>query len=252
MRCFLLAGSIIFLPLLFFIDPPKFEALPFLFVSLFIHIFYNTFLFKMYSHSEISYSYPIARGSPTLLLLFLAPLLLGDQVSFYNQLGALVLILGIFTLIFSDGGYRKINFKGLGLSLIVSLTIVCYTLVDAKGARLSNNAISYGIYMFALEGILINIVFSFFFKKEKLTFNFMFKEKYKIIFAGFLITFSYLPILWAFTQANVPTVAALREISILMTSIYGVYFLKERFGLVKVISAALIVLGCVIIRLTTI
>ena len=77
-------------------------------------------------------------------------------------------------------------------------------------------------------------------------------EKYKIIFAGFLITFSYLPILWAFTQANVPTVAALREISILMTSIYGVYFLKERFGLVKVISAALIVLGCVIIRLTTI
>ena len=106
--------------------------------------------------------------------------------------------------------------------------------------------------MFALEGILINIVFSFFFKKEKLTFDFIVKEKYKIIFAGFLITFSYLPILWAFTQANVPTVAALREISILMTSIYGVYFLKERFGLVKVISAALIVLGCVIIRLTTI
>jgi len=35
-----------------------------------------------------------------------------------------------------------------------------------------------------------------------------------------------------------------------MTSIYGVYFLKERFGLVKVISAALIVLGCIIIRLT--
>lgn len=120
----------------------------------------------MYSHSEISYSYPIARGSPTLLLLFLAPLLLGDQVSFYNQIGALVLILGIFTLIFSDGGYRKINFKGLGLSLIVSLTIVCYTLVDAKGARLSNNAISYGIYMFALEGILINIVFSFFQKRK--------------------------------------------------------------------------------------
>jgi uncharacterized membrane protein len=78
--------------------------------------------------------------------------------------------------------------------------------------------------------------------------NFINKEKYKIIFAGFLITFSYLPILWAFTQANVPTVAALREISILMTSIYGVYFMKERFGLVKVISAALIVLGCVVIR----
>lgn len=239
-----------FLPLLFFIDPPTLKTFPFLIVSLFIHIFYNIFLFKMYSHSEISYSYPIARGSPTLVLLFLAPFLLGDQVSFLNQIGALILISGIFALIFSEGGYRKINFRGLGLSLIVALTIVCYTLVDAKGARISNNAISYGVYMFALEGVLINIVFSFFFKKEKLTLNFIIKEKYKIIFAGFLITFSYLPILWAFTQANVPTVAALREISILMTSIYGVYFMKERFGLAKVISAALIVLGCVVIRLS--
>lgn len=252
MRCFLLAGSIIFLPVLFFIQPPTAEAIPFLIISLCIHIFYNTFLFKMYSYAEISYAYPIARGTPTLVLLFLAPFLLGDQVSFYNQLGALVLISGIFILIFSEGGYRKINFKGLGLSLIVSLTIVCYTLVDARGARLSGSAISYGIYMFALEGILINIVFSFFFKSEKLTLSFVAKEKYKIILAGFLITFSYLPILWAFTKVNVPTVAALREISILMTSIYGVYFLKERFGLVKVMSAALIVLGCVIIRLSAV
>tara|TARA_B000000557_G_C20553718_1_gene350034 strand:- start:175 stop:318 length:144 start_codon:yes stop_codon:yes gene_type:complete len=46
-------------------------------------------------------------------------------------------------------------------------------------------------------------------------------------------------------------VAALREISILFTSIYGVYFLKEKFGLVKVISAVLVVIGCVIIRTAT-
>jgi uncharacterized membrane protein len=80
--------------------------------------------------------------------------------------------------------------------------------------------------------------------------NFIIKEKYKIIFAVFLNHFFLFANLWAFTQANVPTVAALREISILMTSIYGVYFMKERFGIVKVISAALIVLGCVVIRLS--
>ena len=57
--------------------------------------------------------------------------------------------------------------------------------------------------------------------------------------------------LYAYTKINVPSVAALREISILFTSIYGVYFLKEKFGLVKVISAVLVVIGCVIIRTAT-
>ena len=180
----------------------------------------------MYSYSEISFSYPIARGSPTLILLVISPLLLGDEISYLNNIGALILICGIFFLIFSEGNYKKINFKGLGLSLMVASTIVIYTLVDAKGARLSESAISYGIYMFAIEGITFNIAYIL-----------------------FLVTFAYLPILYAFTKVNVPSVAALREISILFTSIYGVYFLKEKFGSIKVISAALVVVGCVIIRI---
>jgi len=77
------------------------------------------------------------------------------------------------------------------------------------------------------------------------------EEKNNILFASVLVTFAYLPILYAYTKINVPSVAALREISILFTSIYGVYFLKEKFGLVKVISAVLVVIGCVIIRTAT-
>ena len=86
-------------------------------------------------------------------------------------------------------------------------------------------------------------------KIKKFRCNFFFKEKYKILLASLLVTFAYLPILYAFTKVNVPSVAALREISILFTSIYGVYFLKEKFGLVKVISAGLVVVGCITIRI---
>ena len=85
--------------------------------------------------------------------------------------------------------------------------------------------------------------------KRQIPFQFISKEKYKILLASILVTFAYLPILYAFTKVNVPSVAALREISILFTSIYGVYFLKEKFGLIKVISAALVVVGCIIIRI---
>jgi drug/metabolite transporter (DMT)-like permease len=249
LRSFLLTASLVFIPILFFISPPDPSSYKFLAASLFIHIFYNIFLIKMYNHSEISFSYPIARGSPTLILLVISPLLLGDQISYLNNVGALILICGIFFLIFSEGNYKKINFKGLGLSLMVASTIVVYTLVDAKGARLSESAISYGIYMFAMEGIIFNVAYILFFKDKKIPMQFFFKEKYKILLASLLVTFAYLPILYAFTKVNVPSVAALREISILFTSIYGVYFLKEKFGLVKVISAGLVVVGCITIRI---
>ncbi|MDA1350020.1 MAG: DMT family transporter [Proteobacteria bacterium] len=249
LRSFLLVASLVFIPILFFISPPAPSSYKFLAVSLFIHIFYNIFLIKMYNHSEISFSYPIARGSPTLILLLVSPLLLGDQITFLNEIGALVLICGIFFLIFSEGNYKKINFRGLGLSLMVATTIVIYTLVDAKGARLSQNVIAYGMYMFALEGITFNLVYIVLFKDKKIPMSFILKEKYKILLASFLITFAYLPILYAFTKVNVPSVAALREISILFTSIYGVYFLKEKFGSIKVISAVLVVIGCIIIRI---
>jgi drug/metabolite transporter (DMT)-like permease len=249
LRSFLLAASLVFIPILFFISPPAPSSYKFLAVSLFIHIFYNIFLIKMYNHSEISFSYPIARGSPTLILLLVSPLLLGDQITFLNEIGALVLICGIFFLIFSEGNYKKINFRGLGLSLMVATTIVIYTLVDAKGARLSQNVIAYGMYMFALEGITFNLAYIVLFKDKKIPMSFILKEKYKILLASFLVTFAYLPILYAFTKVNVPSVAALREISILFTSIYGVYFLKEKFGSIKVISAVLVVIGCIIIRI---
>ena len=115
--------------------------------------------------------------------------------------------------------------------------------------RSLDSVFSYGIYMFAMEGIIFNLAYMLFFKDKKIPLKFILSEKYKILFASLLVTFAYLPILYAFTKVNVPSVAALREISILFTSIYGVYFLKEKFGLIKVISAALVVIGCITIRI---
>ena len=80
----------------------------------------------------------------------------GQNKEFYNLIGKKFLNKKSFPY------GKKINFKGLGLSLMVACTIVVYTLVDAKGARLSDSAISYGIYMFALEGIIFNITYIIF------------------------------------------------------------------------------------------
>ena len=62
---------------------------------------------------------------------------------------------------------------------MVATTIVVYTLVDAKGARLSESAISYGIYMFAIEGITFNIAMYSFSKIRKFLFSLSQKKNIK-------------------------------------------------------------------------
>jgi drug/metabolite transporter (DMT)-like permease len=65
----MLAGSVIGLAVVPFVDVPRAEAWPWLLGSVFIHIFYYWFLLRAYAHGDLSHVYPIARG--------LAPLLVG-------------------------------------------------------------------------------------------------------------------------------------------------------------------------------
>ena len=52
----------------------------------------------------------------------------------------------------------------------------------------------------------------------------------KIFFVGGTLSYIvYGTIVWAFTQAPVPLVAALRETSIIFALLIGTFFLKEKF-----------------------
>ena len=59
------------------------------------------------------------------------------------------------------------------------------------------------------------------------------KEKKTLFVGGTLSYIVYGTIIWAFTQAPVPTVAALRETSIIFALLIGTFFLKEKFTLLK-------------------
>ena len=59
----------------------------------------------------------------------------------------------------------------------------------------------------------------------------------------------YIIVVWGFTQAPIPMVAALRESSIFFSIFIGYFFLKERITTVKIISIILIVLGVIGLKL---
>ncbi len=54
-------------------------------------------------------------------------------------------------------------------------------------------------------------------------------------------------VIWAFTQAPITLVTALRETSIVFALMIGVVILKERLDLAKVASTMLIILGSILL-----
>ena len=165
-----------------------------------------------------------------------------------NKFSIIILCAGILLLIFSEGKFKKINFKVLFYSLIVALTITLYTIVDSLGVRASNVA-SYLFTYFIIDGFAFNLMSLVFIKKSNLTINFI-KNNFSTIFlASILSIYSYFPAVYGFSVSNVASVAALREVSIIFASIYGVFFLKEKIGLICFFSSILIFSGAILIKI---
>jgi drug/metabolite transporter (DMT)-like permease len=77
----------------------------------------------------------------------------------------------------------------------------------------------------------------------------VFREGKKIFFIGGTLSYTvYGTIVWAFTQAPVPLVAALRETSIIFALLIGTFFLKEKFTLLKTVAVLTIFFGVILLK----
>jgi drug/metabolite transporter (DMT)-like permease len=136
----------------------------------------------------------------------------------------------------------------VAFALLNAMVIVVYTLVDAKGARLSGSAFSYTGWMLLLLALL------FFFAvaviEGRQVFYRMAKDWKKSVLGGACTFASYGIALWAMTLSPVALVAALRETSILFGTVFSVFILQERITRIRGLSVLLIAAGAVAIKMS--
>jgi len=98
--------------------------------------------------------------------------------------------------------------------------------------------------------LLLNTIIILKFNKHENIFSKVFKDAKMIFWVGGSISFIiYVIVVWGFTKAPIPLVAALRETSIFFSIFIGYFFLKETINLKKIISIVLIVIGVIGIKL---
>jgi drug/metabolite transporter (DMT)-like permease len=205
-----------------------------------------------YSHGDLSFVYPLARGSILLFLPFLAFVIVGERVSTVGALALALIVCGIIALQLPSLDWSALTSLGPRLrspattfALLAAFAAACYTLWDKHAVQrvpafayiylyTTFTAIAYGAYIWR--------------RYPRGTVAAELRRHWgAILQVGFLNITSYLLVLVALRTGTSSYVIALRQLSIAVGVLLGRWLLREQVSAAKRFGVALILVGCLII-----
>jgi len=237
------AIAVVLLPLF---QWPAAAAWPWLLTGSALHTGYKLFLIRAYRHGELSQVYPLARGAAPMLVALAGAVLLGELPNLAGTAAILAIVTGILVMAFAGGAAVRLSRTALVWALGTACFTAAYTMVDGYGARLAGTAAGFSLWLFLIDGaLMIAVAFA---TRGRAGFAALRAAWRGGLAAGAMSLGSYWIAIWAFTQAPLALVAALRETSILFALLIGVVLLKERVGPRRWAAAGLIVAGMLLMR----
>lgn len=241
-------AGIIALVLLPFTGLPPPAAWPWVVASVIVHLLYFIGLSEAYRTGDLGQVYPLARGAAPLMTALATAFFIGEQVNLAGWAGIVILVCGV-VLLSARGGrdLAKVDRRAIGFALFTAVTICAYSVVDGIGARISGNPHPYTLVMFAGNGAAM-LIYAFV-RRGPALWPLMRPYWMSGAAGGALQLLSYGIAIWAMTLAPIALVAALRETSVLFGAAIAVVFLKEPVRPARLVAAALILFGLLLLRL---
>jgi drug/metabolite transporter (DMT)-like permease len=231
-----------------FVPIPAAAAWPFIAASATIHFGYYLTLARAYRVGDLSFAYPLMRGSAPLIVAVLGIVFLRELPSAATAAGILLISLGIVSIAFvRHAGSRRHPPAAAYWAFANASLIALYTLVDASGARASGSPAGYVSWLIFLEGLpFLAWVFA---RGRRPAVRYVMNSAGRGLVGGACSLAAYGIVLWAMTRAPVAAVAALRETSVLFAALIGSLWLKEGFGPARLAGAVAVVVGIAALKL---
>ena len=245
----LLSGVLAFFLLLFTGFPPRSMWLLAL-ISMALEAVYFILLSNAYSDHDFSLVYPIARGTAPAFLMLWSILFLREKPTGAGMLGismivAGMVIIGATSLIQNRGS--RLHIKGVIVALSVALIISLYTLIDGTAVK-HGPALPYALTMFMFVPVLTTAYNVRRFGWEQFISAWK-GPRIPLILAAILGVVAYLLALIAYSFAPLSYSGAIREVSVVIGTYLGWQFLREPMGGTRVIGAAIIFMGILVIAM---
>lgn len=234
------------LVVLFFLPLPSVESLPFFLAGLVFHLGYQIFLISAYQIGDFTQAYPIARGTGPLLVTVVSIFFLGVELEPAELVAIGLIVLGIISLSLVRQGDGLRNPRAAALAVCTGICIAGYSLSDGLGARASESAVGFMASLMLVNGLVFA---GYIYMRSPGTMGQVLRvAKWRMVGGGIASFTAYALVVWAFTQAPIALVTALRETSIVFALLIGVFIFRERLDLAKVLSTFLTLGGAFLLR----
>jgi len=241
----MLVAGLVGLPVLFFVDFPRWESLVWIAASALFNVMGIKAILRAYDHGEFGLVYPMSRAIMIMLVVPLSTLLAHERLSTGAMLGIALIITALALLALSARHGQNLSRQVLIWTGVGGVLSACTVLIDANGIRQSGSPFAYGcltaIFNAAnmawqqrrLPGLVATIR----------------RHAHVTLWTGVLSMVSYLLIVWVFSKASIAGAAALRDTSSVFAVLIAMVFMKEAISRIKLLAVALAIAAIPLMRL---
>ena len=200
-----------------------------------------------YTQGDLSAVYPISRGSAPIFAALWGAVLLGERLPWFGYVGVGLMVAGVFVASLpTDRSRMKLELvsslrNSTGWALASGVFISIYSFSD-KIAVVATPPLIYNWWVFAGNTIFwMPIVWRkslFKANLEELRINWP-----SIVATSIMMVAAYAVALAAFALTSASYVVAGRGLSVVIGALFGSYMLRERYGIVRIMGATLMVAG---------
>ncbi|SIO02709.1 EamA family transporter [Agromyces cerinus] len=250
------ASSVIWLPVVPFTGGIGAATIPdFLLavaVSTVLHCTYMLVLQKGYESGRLSTVYATARGTGPTITVLVAVLVLGERPSASALVGVAAIIASVVAIGLIDrpaatthltAGRRRLD-PGIAWGLITGVAIAIYTIWDAHAVReLEVAPVAFMVGCTVGEILMLSPMLG---RRWRELGTIARTHWRRLLAFGVLSPLSYILVLVAVTLAPVSLVAPVREVSVVLVSIFGALVLREGRAAWRVGASVVVVAGIVL------
>lgn len=237
----LVCGTVVFVPVALINWRIDSAAVPYVAGSSALELAYLALLATGYSVAAMSFIYPIARGSAPVLVLVAGVIAVGATVSAPAAVGVVVVAVGIVLVRGLGASGRP---RDLGLALAVGACIAGYTLVDKHGI-VHAAPLTYLLIVLGVPAI----VYALGVWRVRGATALRAAVNRSTLLAGVGMFGAYALVLAALRLAPAASVAAVRESSVVMATVFLAVSGREKIGRERLAGAVVVVVGIALISL---
>lgn len=213
-------------------------------VSAALHVAYMLVLQRGYAVGNLSTVYATARGSGPLITVVVAVAVLGERPSPIALVGVAAIIAGVVGIGLVDSGSSRERDgidPGIVFGLLTGAAIAAYTLWDAQALRIWD--LSPVAFMVGCTALEVPVFTALLGRRLSSVVPLVRREWRRLLVFGILSPLSYILVLTAVTIAPVSIVAPMREVSVVLVSLFGAFVLREARPGVRLVASAVVVAG---------